>query len=292
MDRRDFLKTAMAVTATSAITLVGCGSSNEPVLSNDDITIDGIFVDDSWRDKDSESSRLVVAVYTLTPSSENLKTTADDLNLIVGDNRYDGYEHHNDDDLMLPNYWKKHLVNCYSSNIIQDLYAGDTHKFFTFYRIPQVNLEETEIEFDHDEVDASKLHMTSDQIIICEDTEALVKQADPEGYEKTQDALTPVSDSEAAAVRNALNGWMYTSYSKISTELAFTGVNTFELSITVGGSTVSREGTYEVTKGYLLGTYPGVDNPTIMVPYWEADTENGYDANLTDINTDLDQPNN
>ena len=289
MDRRDFLKTAMAVTATSAITLVGCGSSNEPVLSNDDITIDGIFVDDSWRDKDSESSRLVVAVYTLTPASENLRTTADDLNLIIGDNRYDGYEHHNDVDLILPNYWKKHLANCYSSNTIRELYAGDTHKFFTLYRIPQVNLEETEIKFDHDEVDASTLHMTSEQIIICEDTEALVKQADPEGYEKTQDDLTPVSDSEAAAVGNALSGWTYTAYSTISTKLEFTGVNTFKFTIIGAGS---REGTYEVTKGYLLGTYPGMEKPAIMVPYEKADTQNGYDVDIIDINTDLNQPNN
>ena len=289
MDRRDFLKTAMAVTATSAVTLTGCGNGGEPVLSSDEITINGVYLDDSWRSKNSDVDRVVVVSYTLTPS-KNVQTYADALGINTDGKGHGGLDHLNDTEFLLPNYWLKHMPNFVNGNTNHEYAAGDTINMVAFYRIPQTELENTEIKFSHSDVSgAKKLHMSSDDIVICEDTESLVKQIDPEGYQQTIDALTPLSTEESNELAYALLSWEFSAGETIGSlwvnyKLSFTGINEFSFSTSGLGT---RSGTYVATKEYILCTYPGDDFPSLMVKYEEADNECGYSMQLIGAGTEL-----
>ena len=246
----------------AALLLGGCSGEPEPVTSTDVVTIDGMYLDESFVDEEDEDLRRVYLLYTLHPEEENLEADSVYTELTINDtNTYESEHYPGACDWMGSYYY---------SSYIEDVTLGDELRVATVFEIPAADLEEgrTITLSDYQTPTIGEIELFTDDIVSCENPEAVAQEADPEGYEREQGLRAPVDAATADRVRNAINGWEWYAYvGSFSYRTQFSAGDRF-VSI-INGAQV--EGSYQVMNGYILLTNDS-NGYQIWVPYsWDEE---------------------
>lgn len=227
------------------------------------MTIDGVFVDNAYQDKENENLRLVYLFYTVHSNDKNLKVDSSSAKLLINDtNKYENTKHLD----KVCNY----MSSYYYSDYLEDVYVGTPLKVVETFKVPvgdlqsgkTLKIEKTQIP------ETEKIHMLTDNIVFLDNAEMIAQKVDAEGY---ANELNKRADADAATitrVKNAINGYEWSFYvNTLAYKLTFDNPNQFELRTMFG----ANEGTYAIKNGYIIGTYPDTGTG-FEIPYsWKAD---------------------
>ena len=131
------------------------------VLSTDYITINGIAVDNSYKDDDGRPIKLVFLLYTLSTNDRNLKIDSNYTTLTInGVNSYSS-EHY-----PVAKETTKYMPNYLYTSYLTDVYIGEEVNVIATFKIPEADLAEgRSITVIDDQLpDAEKLRMNTDMI--------------------------------------------------------------------------------------------------------------------------------
>lgn len=222
--------------------------------------LDGVYVDRSYTDKDNDSLKFVYICYTVQTNDKNLRVSAEQSKLSFDSGNTYKSEHYSKsgtDDM--PNY--------YSSNYIEDVYVGQSLKVVSVFKVPEVEFKTGEFFSVHPKgiPDEEILVISSDEVQYFDSVDALVKTADPDGYEEMLQKHKPADQKTEAKVKAAINGYYWSFYvNNTSYEIEFFAPNRFELR--VNALNVQNGGTYEVQNGFVVCTYDS-NGATVEIPY-------------------------
>ncbi len=231
------------------------------VYETDNVKIEGLYVDTSYRDKDNSPLRLVYMFYTLTATDENLKIDSNYTKLTIGKNSYES-EH-------IPKACK-YMDSYYYSSYIENVYIGASLKVVATFKIPEGELTagKTITISDTQMPNEENLLMLTDDIVSCDGIEAIAALADEEGYNNEMYLRQDADAATTQWVQSQVNGyywWCYVNYTKY--ELEFASKNKFEVRTSLG---TKQSGTYVVKNGYIVCTYSSTGY-VIEVPYTKED---------------------
>ena len=238
------------------------------LTKNDNVTIQGIYVDKSYVDKESSALKMVYVFFTLKATDTNLSADSKYTKMTIGGaNTYDS------------DFYKgscEYAPSYYYSSFIEDVYVGTELKVALTFKIPEGDLQGSkEIVFSDSSMPFDGIKMSTDDVVFCENPEEVCSKGDAEGYATEMDKHAPVDEETANTVKNLINGYYWTYYvsagSTVQTqEIEFSAPNNFEVrSVSLG---VSNGGTYEVKKAYIYVTYD-TNGRTYKIPYEIKDGE-------------------
>ncbi len=274
--------TALLLALVMCLSLCACGGDSGEkkdeesgsTASSGAISVDGVYVDDSYRDAEGSSLRLVYLLYTVNAGSENLRNAATSVSIIInGANTYTG-------DVQKTASVAKYIRNYECSRYVKDIYVGESMKFVAMYEIPEGDLAAgNAVTFSASDItDWTSITLSTDDFKHCESGEALAKAADPEGYAAAMAAREPADEQTAATVRSSINGYYWSFYvNNIHYALEFAEGDVFQLRTRLGGSGTTADGTYTVAKEYIICTYPNTGYK-VEVPYEFKDGEISLDT--------------
>lgn len=277
---------AMLLVLVFALSLCACGAkegnkdgdknnaetAESAVMSNENVTVEGIYVDSSYDDGDDSSIKMVYAFLTVKATDENLVISSNCTYLTVNEsNTYDSAFHKYACDFA-PSY--------YYSSFNEDVYVGNEAKLALTFEIPEGDLTGSKtITLENSSFPLEGIEFTTDEIVFCDSPENVGEQADPAGYAEAMDKYLPVDAETEAMVKEQINGYYWEFYVSVGTmvqthEIEFYDPNEFEVRSSFG----ANGGTYEITKGYIRVTY-STNNETYNIPYEFADGEILLDCN-------------
>ena len=235
------------------------------------LTVDGIYLDWSYEDNDSDSIKLLYLFYTVSSADQNLKIDSKSASLSFGANVYQSNR--------IPHSCR-YMPSYYYKDYLKDVYVGDSVKFVETFKIPEGELSEGKIvTLSHSQIpDATAIQLNTNDFVICEDVEEIAEKVDPEGYEEELDRLSPADDETERAVKDAINGYTWDFYvNQITYAIEFWEPDNFELRVPKLG--VANGGTYEVLNGYVRCNYDDSDK-MVEIP-WEWGSDD-IDLKVTD----------
>ena len=258
--------------ATTCIAFTGCANNQdstkqEPVLSNDYITVDGIYVDESYVDSESSSLKMVYVFATVTAAEKNIDIDSRYTKLHIGENCYESDKYGD-----APKW-----TSYYYSSYIKHLYVGESCKLALAFKIPEADLSGSkQIRLQDNEIaNFDQLSFTTDIVQHAQSSAEIAQSVDPEGYAAEQAKYVPADAETCAAVQNAIIGYDYYMYSTLSVRIHFSGTETFELTYPL-----QKFGTYQVLTNYIALTYDGADSPAVYVPWsWKDSGQISLDLN-------------
>ena len=222
------------------------------------MSIDGIYVDNSYKDKENESLKLVYLFYTVNSNDKNLRVHSKSTKITINDmNTYSATGTLDKVCLYMSNY--------YYSDYIEDVYIGDTIKVVETFKIPQGDLiAGKSIKLKNSEIpETEKIYLLTDNIIYCDNDKQIAEKIDPQGYEKELNKREKASNDVVKKVKNAINGYQWNFYvNYTSYEIEFGNSNKFEVRTAFG----SNGGKYEIKNGYIFCMYDS-NNYTVEIPY-------------------------
>lgn len=233
---------ALMLSVATLFAFTGCGNTVAENLSNDMVSIDGVYVDNSYEDKDSDVLKLLYVYYTVTPSDSNVSFSSR-ISMNVGDNSYNS-----DIFAKAADYSSSY----YYSSTIKDLYKGeDGFKVLSIFKVPVTEFNGEEpvfITLDDSDIDFSGITISSESIVYEEGSQAIAKAADPEGYKAECERREAASSADEAYVKDHINGYYWDFYvNNTSYKIEFYAPNNFELTTIAGTVT----GKYTVLNGYV-----------------------------------------
>lgn len=209
------------------------------------MTIDGIYVDNSYSTKDNENIRFMYIFYTAHTNDQNLKIDSKSMNVTInGANTYKAVRSKKE---------SRYLRNYHNGAYLKDVYVGEEGKFVETFEIPQGDLEAgRSISISKSQIpDADKIKLTTDEIVFCDSPEEVAEKADPEGYEEEMWALEDADSEVVAAVKEEINGYKWdVSANSMNYQIEFWEPNEYELRTSINTS----GGTYEIKNGYIICT--------------------------------------
>lgn len=261
----------------------GCGSSNTDILENDDMVVQGVYVDESYAGSNADKDVKRLYIFSeITASSGTLKVSSAGFTLDVS--RDDATDSLNSSDVIQSDTdGGSALANIASSytcsNIITEVLPGSSAKLVIPFNVPSFYLQEGstfELSDSHGISDGIKFGF--DIVQDAESLESIAQSADSEGYAAAMTAREDASPEVAQDVMNRLNGYeYYSSVGGLTQKYKFAG-NRFV------ASSLGREnpGTYVVKNGYLACTQDATGWVT-WIP-WEADSsENGIKLDIGNL---------
>ena len=209
------------------------------------MTMDGLYLDDSYVDEKSDVLKAVHVVYTVG-SDNNFDVNYHTLKLKIGENSYEG-EHIDQFDSL-----DDKIPNVIHTDVLNDttIYAGESRQVLVTYLVPEADLEAgKEITFsDSEGLGSSNIKMSTNDIIRISSVNELAQAIDPNGYASYQAKYNPATADTAEVVSNQLNGYYFaTVYNGMSIRYEFAAPNAY--TATVSGQ--STTGTYEVLNGFI-----------------------------------------
>ena len=227
---------------------------------NDVIEVEGIYVDNSYVDSDSDALKMVYVFVNINATASNLKADSKYTKMTInGANTYDS-DFYKDSCTYAPSY--------YYSSFIEDVYVGDSFKLALTFKVPEGDLKDSkEIVFSDSDLSYEGIKFTTDDIVFCESAKEIGEKADAEGYAEAAAKHSPADEETEKKVKKLLNGYYWTYYVSAGTtvqtqEIEFFSPNEFEVRSNFG----SNGGTYEVMNGYIYVTY-STNGRTYMIPY-------------------------
>lgn len=267
-----FIKTMLC--ALMVLTLTACGGSAEKIVTETDhITIDGICVDDSYKNKDNASLKKVYLFYTLHANDTNLEYDSKYTDLIINETNKYTSEHYPRSGTYMP--------NIKYTSYIQDLYVGESAKVLATFEIPAADLEAGKtITFDDNQLpDEEKLKLSTDTIVHYNNEKEIAKAMDPQGYASEMDLRKDADSATVNKVKNAMNGYYWSFYvNSTSYKLEFSEPNNFYIET----SFLSNTGTYSVKKGFIVLKYGNGTEVEIKYDYVDGEVKL-YAADAFDV---------
>lgn len=218
--------------------------------------INGLFVDESYVDKDNENKTLLYVCYSTFTPDQNLRVDSKDSELTVnGINIYTS-EHYGGSCRYLGSY--------YYSDYLEDVYVGDEIKVVETFKVPKGELEPgRELSFENSQIpDSDKIRLNTDDILHCDSVKTIAKIVDPEGYEDMSYKLSPADSDTVARVKNAINGYgwdFYVNYTSYHIDFYDNGYD-------LRTAFADTSGSYTITNGYIILTN-GTTGAVNYAPY-------------------------
>ena len=184
-------KLIIMLTVTFVLLLTGCDKKEQDMLSNEQIRIDGIYIDES---QDDSVMELVYVFYTVTATDKNIELSSNDLTLVVNDN--------NDYESLLYDEYNPLYTNYYYNNDLKTIYVDKSFKICTTYKIPTSDLNErSTITFKNSKVDVSGIQVKYKQIKSQKNINEISMDLDKETFDtkyiqyKNEDIFSTINDS-------------------------------------------------------------------------------------------------
>lgn len=241
------------------------------------MTIDSVWVDDSYQDEDSSSLKMVYLFYTLEASDSNLKIDSKYTQMIINGNMYES-DHFADKAAVC-----KYTPNYYYGSYIRDVYVGESKKVVATFKIPEGDLEGgKEVKLQDSQIPGiDSITLYTDEFQHATASEEMAAMIDPEGFEAEMHAREEADSDTVKKVKKCLNGYYWTFYvNSTSYKVEFWEKNNFAVTTAFG----TNEGTYSVRNGYVFCTYPDTGY-TVEIPYsfdeagnFDLDTIGGFDV--------------
>ncbi|MBR6764219.1 MAG: hypothetical protein IKM13_10780 [Clostridia bacterium] len=241
------------------------------------MTIDSVWVDDSYQDEDGSSLKMVYLFYTLEASDSNLKIDSKYTQMIINGNMYES-DHFADKAAVC-----KYTPNYYYGSYIRDVYVGESKKVVATFKIPEGDLEGgKEVKLQDSQIPGiDSITLYTDEFQHATASEEMAAMIDPEGFEAEMHAREEADSDTVKKVKKCLNGYYWTFYvNSTSYKIEFWEKNNFAVTTAFG----TNEGTYSVRNGYVFCTYPDTGY-TVEIPYsfdeagnFDLDTIGGFDV--------------
>ena len=234
------------------------------VMETDNFKINGVYVDDAYRDDDESPLRMVYLFYTITAADTNLDADSKYTEMTInGTNTYES-DHYPPACSFAGSY--------YYSSYIEDVYMGTSLNVAATFLVPEADLAagRSVTLADSSIPGIEAISFSTDDMIHLEGDEAICEAADPEGYAAAMELREPADEETTAMVQNQLNGagWIL-SINGLTYDIDFWAPNNFSVATSLG---VTNSGTYTVQKGYVFCTYDS-NGYTVEIPYTLTDTE-------------------
>ena len=253
---------ANASSGSSAETASGTSEKGQDaiVTETDYMTIEGLYVDDSYSTEDNENIRFLYVCYTAHTKAENLSIDCKSMNLTVNDtNTYKAARSKKE---------TRYMRNYYNGAYLKKVNIGDEVKFVETFEIPRAELDPgRSIRISKSQIpDSDKIRLRTDDIVFLDSPEKVAETVDPEGYEKEKWALEDADDEVTSAVKNEINGYQWeVKVDKFNYVIEFWEPDNYELRTSFNTS----GGTYVVKNGYIVCTNDS--GGTIEVPFTYED---------------------
>ncbi len=235
------------------------------------ITIDGMYVNEGYRDNNNEALRLVYLAYTVKTSDQNLSVSDKTIKLSVNDTNQYFAEHIPGANYAMNSY--------YYSSYIEDVFSGTELKVLGTFKIPANELNPGNVfTFSCNEIpETEKLRCLSDSLKTFASQEELAKTVDPEGFKEEQRKMEDADDALTDTVKSSINGYRWSFFvNSITYQLEFFAPNRFQLTTAIA----NNGGTYSVKKGYVIISYSNSDN-SVKIPYSFKD-DGSLDLHVTE----------
>lgn len=182
-----------------ALTLAGCGGFSS-VTQTDYVTVNGVYVDDEWRDSDNDSLRMVYVFYTVESPSENLRISSNGLKLNV-----DGANDYHSTKVTRAG---APFGSYYYDAVIKDVYVGDKLQVLSTFEVPEAELEEGKtLTLESSDIPTiDEIKIPTNDIVFCSSATEIAEKVDPEGYAAEQQKLQPAPEDVTNRVKAAMNG--------------------------------------------------------------------------------------
>lgn len=272
---------ALLMVSLFSLLLIGCGTGPKEKNSNDQMTINKIYVDNSYKSDKSDVLKAVYVHYTIN-SKSNIDVNSYTLQMLVGENSYDAEQSAPASNLAakVPN-----LI--FTQSTTTSVYAGETRDVLASFLVPEADLEEGKlITFKgNGGLDAEGIQVKTDDIVHVASPDELAQTVDPDGYAEHMANYNPADEATADAVSSKLNGnYYWFSSNGLSGKYEFSAPNNYTL--TSLGITVS--GTYKVLHGYIELTLDSTGYKS-YAPY-TLDETGGLDVDFASATMDGNQP--
>ena len=256
----------------AALLLGGCSGGQGAVTETDVITVDGMYIDESFVDEENAELRRVYLFYTLHPEEENLQvSSAYTTELTINDTNTYMSE-------IYP-YACDWMGSYYYSSTVEDVTLGSELKVATVFEIPEADLEEgRSITLSNSDIPSiEEIKLSTDDIVRCESAEAIAQEADPDGYAAEQQRREPADAATTERVNNAVANYeFYEYYGSLSWRTQFMPPDRF---VTYANGT-EVTGSYVVTNGYFKLTNDS-NGAVVWIPYSWNDN-GGISVSLSD----------
>ena len=263
-----------ATTSPSAVpTPSPTPSGPQEVTATSCLTIDAICVDDSYVEEEGSPLKMVYLFYTLTAADENLSIDSKYTDMTInGTNTYES------DHFASAAAACEYTGSYYYSSYIEDVYVGSSLKVAATFKVPEGDLAAgRSITLADDQIpDAEQILMSTDDLQRFATPEELAQAIDPDGYAAEMANREPADAQTTSLVKSQINGYQWSFYvNNMSYSIEFWADNNFQLSTGLG---TSNSGTYTVQKGYVVCTYPGMEDTPVRIPYTVTNGEVDLDV--------------
>lgn len=230
-----------------------------PVLSAEGLTIDGVYVDDSFVEEGTPL-KMVYLFYTVTAQDKNIETSSKGVGMQINEANTYKAEQYSTAATAAP-----FASSYYYGGWVQDIYTGTTAKFVSTFEIPENDLTGGKtVKLSNADIPAmAEITFTTDDIQHMESGEAIAKAVDPEGYAAEMTAREDADAETTQKVKSLVNGYYWDFYvNNTAYQMEFFAPDTFELRTSFATTT----GKYSVQKGYVTCVNDS-NGHTTRVPY-------------------------
>lgn len=245
----------------------GQTAQEQDVTKTDQVKLEGLYVDDSYKSETDADYRLVYVPLEVTANKKVLDVSASGMTMTIGDHEYETKYVEGANSFMRSYYYL-------SENEIKEVPTAASQKMLFTFEVHKDDLKKgKEVTFASSDIDdMEKLKTDSGVIKHAESQDALAKAADPDGYAAEENARQDADAETTEKVRAALNGY-YFYYPSQQLRIEFFAPNSYTM--TFCGK--SGSGTYEVKNGYItLDAGAGI---TAYPWSWEEDGSIDLDMN-------------
>ena len=259
--------TLLLITFFCIVLLAACGggSSSANALSSKHVTIDGVYVNDSFVDDDNPSLKLVYVFYDVHTDDTNLKiSSVSDLKSSSNTYTFEG--------LVNNKAGQNYMSSYHYGRTLVDIYSGESAKFLSTFKVPENDIPgDGSLHIVNADIpDMETIEIKSDNIKHCNSYEEIAEAADPEGYSKEVELQQEADAETTAKVQNGINGYKWDFLTNNTTmAIEFFEPNQFTLSL-LGAETGS--GSYTVKNGYVSVKYDS-NGEVVDIPWYEKDGE-------------------
>ncbi len=239
------------------ISLAACSTFQRDVLSSEDIVVEGIYVNDSYRDSDESSRRALYLFFDINATKENYGVDSKYMEITFDDaNTYSSE--------CLPGTLCEYAPNYYYSTYIEDVYVGENQKLVATFLVPEGELVAgKKITIKDDELPGiENIIIHTDNIVHMDSDENICNAVDPDGCAKILAGYEEAPAELASEVKDKINNKYWEAYvNPISYRIEFRD-DEFVLKTMLG----ENGGTYSIRKEYIFCTYAS-NGTTIKIPY-------------------------
>lgn len=248
-------KLCFLIIAVMCISLVACTSSTKDVLTSGDVTIEGVYVNDGYRDSDGSSRRALYLFFNLNPTQNyNVDSKMD---IIIDEiNTYSAET--------LKGNLLEYAPNYYYSTWLEDVYVGEPMKLAATFLVPEADLiagKKITIQ-DDDLFGIEKIVVYTDSIIHVTSDEEVCTAVDSEGCAKIKKGYEMATEERVAEVKEKINKKYWEAYVNPTTYRIEFYENKFVLKTPLG----ENSGEYSIRNDYIFCTYQS-NGVTIKIPY-------------------------